>query len=263
MHPWTTQKSLSIDISPTVHRPTTLVLYSGICDLKFVESPSNNLLVHLRTERKYHYSYISSAAIKLNEDIFEFASHGQVMVNGVILSGDMEMPETFGGHALTVKKSDKNTHHYNVDFGDGTGLMVKCYKEMVSVSLKGPHSKFADSVGLMGDPATGRKLGRDGTTVFDDGHIDDFGAEWQVQGDEPVLFDVAREPQAPEQRCRLPTEWIRGPLHGHTLELRQLRETVPRSEAEEACAKWMVNREACIQDVIITGDKELAASFFD
>ena len=188
------------------------------------------------------------------------------MANGVILSGDdSELPETFGGHAFKVTKSTKDTHAYSVDFGDGTGLQIKSYKEMVSVALRGPHTKFADSVGLMGDPATGRKLGRDGTTVFDNDHINEFGAEWQVSADEPMLFDVAREPQASDhQRCIMPTEWIRGPLHGHSLEMRQLGEsTVPRSEAEDACAKWTVNREACIQDVMITGDKDLAAEFFD
>ena len=232
---------------------------SGICDLKFVESPSNNLLVHIRTEKKYHYSYISAAAIKLNDDIYEFGSHGQVMVNGVVLSGDMELPDTFGGHALSLIRSDQDTHTYRVDFGDGTGLEVKSYKEMVAVSLRGPHTKFADSVGLMGDPATGRKLGRDGKTVFSTDHINDFGQEWQVLPDEPMLFDVAREPQAP-QRCMLPDKtWIRG----HTLEMRQLGETVlSREEAEEACANWTVNKEACIDDVMVTGDKDLAAAFF-
>ena len=231
--------------------------YHGICDLLFLESAANNLMVQLRTEKKYHYSYISSAAIKLNDDVFEFGSWGQVIANGVYLSTDSELPATFGGHPMTLTRSNKKDHIYTIDFGDNTGLEVKTFKEMVAVRVLGTSDNFMDARGLMGSPTNGgEKVGRDGAVWTKD--LNAFGQEWQVTAEEPNLFQAVREPQAP-QRCMLPNEM--GP--SSQLEIRRLGETMARSEAEKACAKWKMNKEACISDVMITGDKDLAEAFFD
>lgn len=231
--------------------------YHGICDLLFLESQANNLTVHLRTEKKYHYSYISSAAIKINDDIFEFGSWGQVIANGVYLADDTDLPTTFGGHPMTLTRSNKNDHIYSIDLGDETGLEVKTYKEMVAVRVLGSSEKFMDAKGLMGSPsANGEKVGRDGAVWTDD--LNSFGQEWQVTVEEPTLFQAVREPQAP-QRCILPTQMGKS----SELEIRRLGETLARSEAEEACADWKMNKEACISDVMITGDKDLAKAFYN
>jgi len=224
--------------------------FHGICDLVFLESPSHNLTVHVRTTQRYHYSFVSSAAVSLNGQVMEFSSYGVVSQDGVFETDDTQLPATFGGAPLRLMASDKKTHTYMIELADGSGLEVKSYKDMVGIKVIGDRKVWADSRGVMGSAKTGEKLGRDGVTVIEDNNM--FGMEWQVSADEAMLFETAREPQAP-QNCRIPEVAAEGRRLGHSM---------ARAEAEEACANWHMNKEACISDVMTTGDKDLAANVY-
>lgn len=94
-------------------------------------------------------------------------------------------------------------------------------------------------------------LARNGTTVIEDPNA--FAAEWQVREDldGPMLFMTSRDPQYPEA-CVLPDANKKDSRH------RRLGEGISREDAEKACANWADNKEACIFDVMATGDIELA-----
>lgn len=180
--------------------------YHGICDLMFVESPMKNLTIHLRTTQKFSYSYVSSAAIKINDDIMEFGSWGQVIHNGQFGfedEGVYQLSKSLGGHTLTKKVGTKKEHTYLIEFGTGGGgIEVKSYKDMVAVRLVGTSAHFMDAIGLMGSPIDGSRLGRDGKVVTKGDNA--FGQEWQVMVEEPKLFEAQdREPQAPRP-CHVP-----------------------------------------------------------
>lgn len=227
--------------------------FHGICDLMFLESKSHNLKVHIRTTQKFHYSYVSSAAVELNGEVMEFGSWGSVIRNGMFETDDEELPKTFGGYDLVKEVSNKKTHSYLITLSDGFALEIKSYKDMVGVKMLGSRGAFADSTGLMGSAVTGQKLARDGVTVLDDAN--EFGQEWQVLADEPKLFNGDREPQAPRP-CHIPEAILESSAG------RRLGETLVRAEAEAACKNWHMNKEACISDVMATGDLELAANVY-
>jgi hypothetical protein len=94
-------------------------------------------------------------------------------------------------------------------------------------------------------------LARNGKTVIADPNV--FGQEWQVLDREPMLFQTVRFPQHP-QACTLPT-----PKQTSTLRRRLSESTVDDLAAEEACAQWGEGKEACIYDVLATGDLGMAA----
>ena len=213
--------------------------------------PTYNLTIQLLTTEKFHYSYVSSAAIKLNDEVCEFVSWGQVICNWLYESQDADLPKTLGGYPITVETTNKQTHSYFIDPGDGKGIEVKSVKEMVAVRMLGSNKDYINGRGLMGSPEDGANLGRDGRVIDDS---DEFGAEWQVGVDEPMLFESERQPRAPS-KCFLPK--------AEQQEQRRLGEAISRTKAEAACSKWLMNKEACISDVMISGDYELAAAFHD
>ena len=102
--------------------------------------------------------------------------------------------------------------------------------------------------GLMGNFG-GQKVGRDHRTEIVD--INDFAEEWQVRGDEPMLFQTVRAPQYPAKCERLTAAEARRRL-GENCEMASL--------AKEACAHWKDEGgiERCIHDVLATGDLEMA-----
>ena len=103
----------------------------------------------------------------------------------------------------------------------------------------------------LSDFETGKMFARDGTTIIDDPNV--FAAEWQIRDDEPMLFNTPRSPQYPET-CELPAV---------KSESRRLREAIFRVSAEKACAKWSEEtRDACVHDVLASGDLDLADNIF-
>ena len=236
--------------------------FHGECDLVLVSAPNFSkgigLNIHIRTTRRYDYSYIFSAAIQVGGDdggtVLQVSSYGEYMLDGV---SNAEMPAVLSDLYPVVYTTSGDTikqHVFDVQLSRGQHVIIKSFKDLVSVKLEYITAEdFAGSVGLMGDFETGSKLARDGTTALKD-NINAFGQEWQVLESEPKLFQTNRHPQHPDGKCLLPD-----PASNNARRRRRLGETVARDSAEQACAHWdETEQEHCIYDVMASGDMDLA-----
>jgi len=126
----------------------------------------------------YDYSFITSAALRIGDDVLEVGSFGDWTVNSVnradLSSGG---GLTIGGYPIHYTEiSDKRTK-FDVVIGKSENITLSTFKDMVSVAIQGPNiDHWAHSAGLMGS-YFGKTLARDGKTVFED--MDAFGQEWQ------------------------------------------------------------------------------------
>lgn len=222
----------------------------------FLDAPNfdngNGLTIHLRTTLRYAYSFIESLALKIGPDVLQVSSYGDYMLNGI---SQASLPNNLSGFTVNHTQVSDIKHRYVVDLGNSGNsdemILIETFKDWVSVKvqhLDGPH--FKDSTGMMGKFHTGTKLARDGVTVLADSNA--FGQEWQVLNSEPTLFQTVREPQYPE-KCIMPDE--------STSQLRRRlgEHSVTKEAAELACAHLNgAKMEACIYDVMATGDLDMA-----
>ena len=224
--------------------------YHGECDLVLVHSDTfgngQGLDLHIRTEIRRDWSYISDAALRIGKDILEVDSKGHYYLNGV---KDAEMPSTIGGFEMTHKISKSGRLSLDVNLQKKGHIRFREYKEFVSVNIvQGREDLFGDSIGLMGSFGTGQMLLRDNETVEEDPIT--FAQEWQVRQHEPKLFRHMRAPQYP-QTCNLPS--------AKRESRRRLEEDgITVEMAEKACENWGEDKEGCIYDVMATGELDLA-----
>ncbi|KAL7561371.1 hypothetical protein ACA910_001475 [Epithemia clementina (nom. ined.)] len=228
--------------------------YHGECDLVLVQSNAFaqglGLDLHIRTTIHDFYSYIEAAALRIGDTVLE-VSGGRFWITGVEGSDDGSSSDLSGftlHPAYTIGKAKV----YQVDLNRGDKILFRNYKHFMFVDITGNADDFADSIGLMGDYATGDMLARDGMTVITDTNA--FGQEWQVRGnDEPALFHESREPQHPAATCRMPT----AKMTGRNLRDRKTVDLI--KIAEDACSgKSAEDFEFCVLDVLATGDVTLA-----
>ncbi len=224
-----------------------------MCDLVFLQSKEFesglDLDVHIRTHKRLDMSYISNAALRIGTDVLEVESKGVYHLNGV---AGADLPIEFGGFQFLHTQPTDKQHVFEIHLGGRERIKLKTYKDFVSVLVEqGEDKHFANSVGLMGDFATGRMFARDGETVIEDANA--FGQEWQVLDTEASLFQEARFPQHPTV-CTMPP-----PMQASQLR-RRLLETSVADEvaAEKACAQWGDGKDDCVFDVLTTGDLEMA-----
>lgn len=206
----------------------------------------SGLLVHVRTSIRYEYSYIESVAVKIGNDILEVGSWGDYFLNGVSAA---EVPNKLSRFPVSYAAGyDQKEHALEIDLDGKSKIVVKSFKDMLSVMfLDATKSDFGNSVGLMGSFSDGSKIARDGKSVLND--VNAFAQEWQVLADEPKLFQTIRLPQHPE-KCIMPEV---------KKTQRRLGASIAREAAEKACAHWKEDeKEACVYDVLATGDLETA-----
>ena len=222
----------------------------GACDLKLITAPHFHqdlaLDIDIRTTTRYAYSYIESAVVKIGDSTLEVSSYGSYILDGVSAA---EMPAKIAGFTVEHSNDSKHVHIFEIKLGLDESIVVKTFKDMVSVKLEGADSwRFHGSKGMLGSfDKNGLMLGHDDVTVFDDPNA--FAREWQIKSDEPMLFQTRREPQYP-QECQLPSI---------KKESRRLGEATSMEAAEKACAAWPKDMiSGCIHDVLSTGDLELA-----
>jgi len=237
--------------------------FHGECDLLLAKSvvfgKGLGFEAQIRTDIRDDWSFISRVAVKIGEDVFEVQSGGLYLINGVE-SADLKTT-TLAGFQVRKHggKKDNGTvrARFHVNMKRQGVLEIKVYNEFVSVLIREAQSDdFHDSVGLMGSFEDGILVGRDRATVFQDAN--DFGFEWQVRDIDSVLFQEARFPQFPT-KCTMPAI----PSSNH----RRLSEVlvaggggmISPAEAENACEHLPVeDRDACVYDVLTTGDLALA-----
>lgn len=209
------------------------------------------LELQIRTTQEDWYSYISELAVRIGSDILQIGADGLHLLNGVA----MAPLEELSGYPIYTssfeRESQKTEYWYEIAIGNASNerLRIRSYNGWLHTSLtSGMYEGLGleDSVGLMGDWATGSMLARDGTTVIND--QDAFGEEWQVH--ENMLFAEARAPQFP-QRC-LPAPYL-------TTGRRKMPEAkMSREEAKILCANQHSDIEECIMDVMASGDPQMA-----
>lgn len=225
--------------------------FHGECDLVLMHKEDivegADLDVHIRTTIKDSYSYIESAAMKVGDDAIEFQRKG-IYINGNLI-GDEELPLTVGESEI-VKDLFSEKPKYNVLVANKAAVEVVYTKQFMGVKVAG--SDLHGSRGMLGDRKTGDMVARDGRILED---FENFSFEWQVSPEDPQIFMKAREPQLPYERCRMPSvsaESRRRKLRGQD---RQLYE-----KALSACTANHIaeNVDSCIDDVMFTGELELA-----
>lgn len=224
--------------------------------------------LHIRTTRvdldRISYSYISSAAVGIGNNVLEVKDDGSVLVDGSVFelpSGNSE----FAGFPITktFKGTKNNIHVYNLFLEDdekSIQIRVNLKTGMVFVDVRG---NFLDSVGLMGRAGTtkGFVVARDGETNLL-GQWNAYGEEWQVRNNEPKLFAENRAPQHPAgclyKSQKQTNAYLRRRLLDGTMNTAMTIEL-----ASKACENFSGRKkDFCIADVMATGDAELAEDPF-
>ena len=215
------------------------------------------LHLHIRTTIRRDWSFISEVALQIGDDILEVRSRGEFTWNGVdnLLPKNAHMGN--GKFRITTQehsKEHKKRMSFHIEFGKSS-VVIKVFNEFLAAYVKNAsEEEFGNSVGLMGEFGTGRKLARDGITVMADNIA--FGMEWQVRDSDTDLhiFQSVKGPQFPET-CRMPDLHVKSALRR-----RRLAEIgITWEEAKEACQSWPEDAiESCIYDVLSTGDLEMA-----
>ena len=178
------------------------------------------------------------------------ASWGEYQLDGM-MSGDL--PAFINGYPIThhVIDWEKHKFRFKIHLDDEVFVSIVSFKDYVSVKVEnGTMAMFGAATGLMGDFQTGTMYGRDGSIVEDPGI---YAREWQVRSDlDALIFSESRYPQYP-QRCVEPAA---DAIQARARKL--MGDSISRAEAEKACSSWTSETESCIQDVMATGDIEMA-----
>lgn len=252
--------------------------YMGECSLELASDPTfaggKGLDVHIRTAIRRNWSYIKSAAIRIGNDILEVmgGADGNHYWFNKKHQGELS---TIGGFLVSYKKANSKSRSYTIDLGGNkeNKIEIRTYKDFVRVNFQNPSKElYGNTVGLLGDFATGKKLARDGVTEITD--VNEFGQEWQVKLDAPMLFNEVSGPQTPFKKCMLPNKNSQAEekRHRHQRHRRlgqveakdEFVEEFTELQAKAACEKAGVSKDelaACIYDVLATDDTDMAGSY--
>jgi hypothetical protein len=229
--------------------------YNGACDLVLVHSDKFanglGLDIHVRTKHRGVFSYITSAAMRIGNEVLEVTGkNGLYYLNGV---SNAALPATIAGFSITHKQPSDHQHTYFIKVNHGQTIVIKTWRDIVSVTIEhATAADFGDAVGLMGDFVTGHKRSRNGS-VMDD--VDAYGQEWQVREDELKLFQTVEAPQYPQQ-CMLPSASTKSTAR------RRLGEGISEAAAKAACAHASATDfEFCVYDVMTMNDVDVAGAY--
>jgi hypothetical protein len=227
--------------------------YHGACDLVLLHSDKFDhglgMDIHIRTKHRGPYSYITSAALRIGDEILEVTGQdGLFYLNG---EANVALPSKITGYRISYNRRSDFQQTYLVHLHNKQTVVIKTWHDLVSVSIEnGKEEDFGDAVGLMGDFATGHKRARDGHVMED---VNAFGQEWQVREDELKLFQTLKLPQHPQQ-CVLPP--------AKTEKRRRLGEGISEVVAKAACAHVDAEDfDFCVYDVLVTNDIGSAGAY--
>lgn len=228
--------------------------------------------LHARTtyteERKLGYSFISGVALKIGDDVLEVDADGSSFLNGEIVTDKMDemVAPTKLISLYPFTKTFTGTKHkivvYNVFLGKDKSIKIRANSKtgMMFVDVSGSFN----AVGLLGTSAKPGLIARDGRSDLT-GEWNRYGENWQVNGTDPKLFRTIRAPQYPEG-CRYSVSGDKGrrnKLRG--LGVDEAQDLMDMQKlATEACAGLQdgPKKMFCLEDVILTGDGELAMDPF-
>ena len=232
--------------------------FHGECDLVMLHSDSfhkDGLDLHIRTTIHEWYSYIEAAALRLGGFVLQVEQSG-LTLNEKVYSYD-DLPIKFGedeySYQITLLERDELQTKIRVQLQDHSEIFFTFYKHFLHILVSGNTLHFADSVGLLGEYGTGAMLARDGHVVD---NMEEFAFDWQVNpAMDKQLFPVARGPQLPLEKCRMPN--VDAPAR------RNLRSNLALyNNAVEACShKSGSGFDLCVEDVLATGEVGLATAW--
>lgn len=239
--------------------------YHGACDLVLIENAlfagGKGMSLHVRTERRASFSFVSNAALRIGNDVLEVQSNGKYTINGV---PQVQFPAKLAGE-YTVTKEDltecgrqiESCSSFYIDLGGGSRIQMNTKFGVVFVSVKGSVGHFEGTYGLMGAWDNAGRVGRDGTRRLSIENPEEMAAEWQVRSTEPQLFQEARFPQHP-QACLPPMVDSNSENHGRHLK------GLDEERVQAACAHIAAGpqKEFCLFDVRATGDLEMGQDAF-
>lgn len=242
---------------PHFHRWQTQVRdsFHGECDLVLLhqdEVAGKDLDVHVRTTMYEAFSYVSGVAFQYGKDTVEF-EHDAMYINGV---NPEDESRVILGDGIKIVMVDPVKRKFNVMVADQVMINVRSTKIFMDVGIEGVGETLTGSEGILGDYKTGDMISRHGAKMD---NFMDFGFEWQVSPSDPQIFKDARAPQLPYERCRMPSvtaESRRRKLRGQDRKLYD--QAVAACEANN---KIPENIQTCVEDVMLTGELELANVF--
>eukprot|EP00526_Cylindrotheca_closterium_P016106 CAMPEP_0113638554 /NCGR_PEP_ID=MMETSP0017_2-20120614/20201_1 /TAXON_ID=2856 /ORGANISM="Cylindrotheca closterium" /LENGTH=267 /DNA_ID=CAMNT_0000549675 /DNA_START=8 /DNA_END=811 /DNA_ORIENTATION=- /assembly_acc=CAM_ASM_000147 len=184
--------------------------YLGQCDLVMVHdgefADGLGLDIHIRTKTAGSWSYIKSVSIKIGMDVLEIEGSpnpndedAHYWYNGKYQEDLQDM----AGFPVEWSKPTEYTQQYNIDLDlqyPGKGITIDLFNQFIRIKLDGDESVFGNTVGLLGDFRTGKKLARDGASELND--VVQLSDEWQVLPSEPRIFHEVAHPQFPENCIR-------------------------------------------------------------
>jgi len=241
--------------------------YHGKCDLELLSDPSfadgKGIDVHARTEIIRSWSFVKKTAIRIGSDVLEVEGskddyENHYWINDAYL-GDLT---TFGGFPISFKQLNKKAFVITIDLQneDDQTIIIRTYREWVRVEFMNANERmYGNTIGILGNFATGIKLARDGITGIN--NYNKFGQEWQVRSTSK-LFREEEGPQYPET-CVMPTNAHAGHNKSALRASRRLTVSVSETDAEDACAYVADggDRKECIYDVLATEDVNVAGAY--
>mmetsp|Transcript_12877 Transcript_12877/g.24181 ORF Transcript_12877/g.24181 Transcript_12877/m.24181 type:complete len:474 (+) Transcript_12877:173-1594(+) len=239
-----------------------LVTFQGECTLILLDSPAataigDDVTVHVRTTRKFDFSYISGVAMKVGDDVIEIKPDATLFLNGNLISEDSSM----SGFPIALKKAATGTAKfilsYSFDLGHGRVIDIRANmkRNMMFVSTKGHFPEATQ--GMLGSPGHDALVSRDGKNLSEI-DVNTYGESWQVKDVDPKLFMDPLGPQYP-QRCLY--EDAPGAATSQLRGRRRLmkKRVIELEDAKAVCSHVSsdIKRELCIQDTIAMGDLEI------
>ena len=232
----------------------------------------HEVMVQIRTTRvdTHHqssYSYISQAAVKIQDVILEVSADGILLINGEDSSDRVpaSIADGYAGLTKTIKGTKRNIISYKVDLGNGRSIDLRSNIKtgMMYVDVDG---HFSDNKGLLGPSTPGQDglYARDGTIIDTaaEGAYNSYSQSWQVTSDEPMLFQEARFPQHPSgcSYTAVPATASSSSLRRRLTDVVE----VSKEDAMKACADAVPGdkMDFCVTDVMLTGDLDAAEDEF-
>eukprot|EP00980_Cylindrotheca_fusiformis_P027753 scaffold22558_cov116-Cylindrotheca_fusiformis.AAC.2 len=233
--------------------------YHGQCDMILVKDENFadgiGLEVQIRTKLVRFWSFIQNAAIRIGEDTLEMQGSPDLFVNkgnnhywiNTIYQGQVT---SLGGFPVKANYAGKhkNKRWFFSKYGGGNKISRSFEIDLSS-------DAFGNSVGMLGDFATGKMLARDGVTELKD--YTNLGHEWQVLPlNDGMLFHNVSYPQFPEQ-CIDP--------EAQAMKRRRLGESsITNEQAEAVCApiEDALDRKDCVYDVLVTQDPTMVGAYY-
>lgn len=219
--------------------------------------------VHIRTKITDWWSSVQAAVIKIGDDTVEIQGGNSdkfLWVNGVE-NEDLEEGKLYktqiAGFLVRYKKLSSGIEAF-IYLGGKEMVALKTFKDFVRVDFDWKESKnYVGSSGLLGSyDLNGKRVGRDGTTYV--ANHDEFGQEWQVNAEDPLLFHGYEGAVLAPNKCIMPEN---SSVKDALRQRRLAESTLTQEDIEKACGHLhsAAEREGCEYDVIATQDISMAS----